>query len=105
MPSSRFAYFIMVHHLPLQFEWLMRAIYDPDDLFLVHVDLKSRLGIKADRRGVMREVRRICADKPNVRLPPVAVHELGRLVAVEDPARRDPHRAEERFGAGATSST
>lgn len=64
----RFAYFIMIHHLPQQFEWLMNAIYDPNDLFLVHVDLKSRLGIKKGRRGVMREVRRICDGKPNVRL-------------------------------------
>lgn len=60
------AYFIMVHHKPDQFEWLMNAIYDANDLFLVHVDLKSRLGIKRDRRGLMREVRRICAGKPNV---------------------------------------
>lgn len=67
---ARFAYFIMVHHKPAQFEWLMRAIHDPDDLFLIHVDLKSRLGLKADRRGVMREVRRIVAGKPNVRLLP-----------------------------------
>ena len=64
--KPRFAYFIMVHHKPEQFEWLMNAIYDPDDLFIVHVDRKSRLGLKADRRGVMREVRRICADRRNI---------------------------------------
>jgi len=66
--AARIAYFIMVHHKPAQFDWLMRAIDHPDDLFFVHVDMKSRLGIKADRRGVWREVRRICADRPNVRL-------------------------------------
>ncbi|HWW63646.1 MAG TPA: beta-1,6-N-acetylglucosaminyltransferase [Sphingomonadaceae bacterium] len=66
----KFAYFIMVHHKPAQFEWLMRAIHDPGDLFLIHVDLKSRLGLKADRKGVMDEVRRIVAGRPNVRLLP-----------------------------------
>jgi len=64
--TSRLAYFVMVHHKPYQFEWLMRAIYTPDDLFLIHVDLKSRLGLKKDRRGLMREVRRICAGRPNI---------------------------------------
>jgi hypothetical protein len=63
-----FAYFIMVHQLPEQFERLMQAIYDPEDVFLVHVDLKSRLGLKRERRGVYKRVRRICANKPNVHL-------------------------------------
>lgn len=66
MTTDRLAYFVMVHHKPYQFEWLMKAIYTPDDLFLVHVDLKSRLGLKKDRRGLMREVRRICAGRPNI---------------------------------------
>jgi hypothetical protein len=66
--TASIAYFIMVHHKPYQFEWLMNAIHHPDDLFLVHVDMKSRLGLKADRRGLMREVRRICARYPNVRI-------------------------------------
>lgn len=66
--AASIAYFIMVHHKPYQFEWLMNAIHHPDDLFLVHVDMKSRLGIKADRRGLMREVKRICARYPNVRI-------------------------------------
>lgn len=64
--TGSIAYFIMVHHKPAQFEWLLRAIYTPDDVFLVHVDLKSRLGLKRSRRGLMREVRRICAPYPNV---------------------------------------
>ncbi|WP_419815177.1 beta-1,6-N-acetylglucosaminyltransferase [Glacieibacterium sp.] len=62
------AYFVMVHHKPQQFEWLMEAIADPGDLILVHVDLKSRLGIKASRRGVMKDVRRIVDKSPNARL-------------------------------------
>jgi len=68
-PSApKIAYFIMVHHKPAQFDWLLRAIYDPADLFLVHVDAKSRLGLKRDRSGVMQGVRDACAGKPNVRL-------------------------------------
>lgn len=58
----------MVHHKPAQFDWLMRAIYQPDDLYLVHVDLKSRLGLKRDRRGVMAGVRRTVNGRPNIRL-------------------------------------
>jgi len=64
--TNPLAYFVMVHHKPYQFEWLMRAIWTPDDLFLVHVDLKSRLGLKKDRRGLMREVRRIRAGRSNI---------------------------------------
>ncbi|MGL5838573.1 MAG: beta-1,6-N-acetylglucosaminyltransferase [Sphingorhabdus sp.] len=64
------AYFVMVHHKPQQFEWLMQAIANPNDLFFIHVDLKSRLGIKADRRGVMADVRRILKHAPNVVMLP-----------------------------------
>jgi hypothetical protein len=66
----KLAYFVMVHHKPEQFEWLVNAIADPADLILVHVDLKSRLGIKASRRGVMKDVRRIVEGRPNVRVLP-----------------------------------
>lgn len=68
--KPKLAYFIMVHHKPAQFGWLLDALDDPDDLILVHVDMKSRLGLKADRRGVMAEVRRLCAGRPNVRILP-----------------------------------
>ena len=65
---ARLAYFIMVHHKPHAFERLMGEIYTPDDLFLIHVDAKSRLGLKPDRRDVMSAVRRFAAGKPNVRI-------------------------------------
>lgn len=70
MPDAtpKFAWFIMVHHKPAQFEWLMNALYAPGDLYLVHVDAKSRLGLKADRRGVMQGVRRVMAGRPNITL-------------------------------------
>lgn len=64
--SARVAWFIMVHHKPEQFAWLMNALDSADDTIIIHVDLKSRLGLKKDRRGLMREVRRICAGRPNV---------------------------------------
>lgn len=68
--TPKIAYFIMVHHKPRQLDWLMRAIANPHDLFFVHVDLKSRLGIKADRRGVMAGVRKALKGVPNVTLLP-----------------------------------
>ncbi len=95
--SAKIAYFIMVHHKPAQFDWLMRAIYTPGDLFLVHVDLKSRLGLKRDRRGVMAAVRATCAGKPNVHLMRSRFTNWGGwslskilLDAVRDALRRDP---------------
>lgn len=60
------AYFITVHHKPKQFEWLMEAIYNKDDYFLVHIDLKSFLLIKKHRRGLYGRVREVLRDKPNV---------------------------------------
>lgn len=57
----------MLHHDPRQFEWLLNAIYNPDDVYLVHVDLKSVLGWKG-RRGTYSRVKQIIADKPNIRL-------------------------------------
>ena len=66
--SARIAWFVMVHHKPAQLAWLMNAIYNPDDVFILHVDLKSRLGVKKDRRGLMRAVRTLCRDRPNIHL-------------------------------------
>lgn len=68
MTVPRFAWFVMVHHKPRQFEWLIAALVDTGDPILVHVDAKSRLGLKRDRRGIMREVRRIARAHPNIRL-------------------------------------
>jgi len=46
----------------------MEAIYDPQNIFLLHVDMKSRLGIKADRAGIWQMAKRLAADRPNVRI-------------------------------------
>lgn len=66
--NTRIAWFVMVHHKPAQLAWLMNAIHNSDDVFIIHVDLKSRLGLKKDRRGLMRAVRAIVRDRPNVHL-------------------------------------
>jgi hypothetical protein len=58
----------MAHHKPRQLEWLMEAIYDPHNIFLLHVDLKSRLGIKADRAGVWQTAKCLAANRPNVKV-------------------------------------
>lgn len=67
MQQARVAWFIMVHHKPDQLAWLLNALSDPADTIIVHVDLKSRLGLKRDRRGLMKAVRALCAGRPNVR--------------------------------------
>ena len=61
------AWFIMLHNKPAQFEWLLNAIYDPDDVFLVHVDLKSLLNYKG-RGGTYSRVREIIGGRANIRL-------------------------------------
>ena len=55
------AYFILVHRYPNQFKRLFKAIYDPDNHYLVHVDKKAG-------RPLYKEVLRILADFPNSHL-------------------------------------
>ena len=64
----RFAYLITLHHKAYQFEWLLNALYNPEDLFLIHIDLKTLSGLKKNRRGVADRVRALIADKPNIRM-------------------------------------
>ena len=61
----RIAYFIMLHHKPQQFEWLFNALYDEDDLFILHVDLKSLFNFKG-RGGAYSRIRRLAQGRPNV---------------------------------------
>ena len=61
------AWYIMLHNKPDQFEWLLQAIWNPDDIFLVHVDLKSLFNWKG-RGGTYSRVRALAADRPNIRL-------------------------------------
>ena len=55
----RIAYHISVHHKPAQFKWLFDAVYNPDDLFALHIDRKTPvsaaqafLEIVGDKRNV-----------------------------------------------------
>ncbi len=64
------AYFIMAHRQPDQLRCLVDALATgaPRDLLLLHVDLKSMLGLKPERTGVWSMARRLAAAHPNVRL-------------------------------------
>ncbi len=61
------AWFIILHRNPAQFEWLLNAIYNPDDIFLVHVDLKSLFNFKG-RGGTYTRIRELVSGRPNIRL-------------------------------------
>jgi len=65
---ARFAYFILAHRSPEQLRWLVEAIADPRDVILLHVDLKSLLGIKPERNGTWRMARRLAREHENIRL-------------------------------------
>ena len=58
----------MAHRQPEQLRWLIEAIADPRDLVLLHVDLKSLLGMKPDRVGMWATARSLARSHPNVRL-------------------------------------
>lgn len=55
------AYFILVHRYPNQFKRLFKAIYDPENYYLVHVD--KRAGI-----DLYKEIQTFLADFPNSQL-------------------------------------
>lgn len=57
----RFAYQITVHDKAYQFRWLFDAIYNPHDLFAIHVDTKATASTK-------KEIWQIVGEKPNVSL-------------------------------------
>ncbi|MDM1550508.1 beta-1,6-N-acetylglucosaminyltransferase [Empedobacter falsenii] len=48
------AYFIMVHRLPNQFKRLFKAIYDPENYYLIHIDNKSTDIIKNDINNFLK---------------------------------------------------
>ena len=59
----RIAYFIPIHLYPNLFKRMFRAIYDPSNLYLLHIDKKSEDSFKT-------EIRDFIADYPNVYLMP-----------------------------------
>lgn len=60
------AYLIMLHRLERQFEWLFSALWNPDDLFLIHVDMTAP-------QSFDDAIRAQCANLSNVRFLPRAL--------------------------------
>lgn len=52
------AYFILVHRYPLQFKRLFRAIYDPENHYLIHVDKKAG-------PDLLKDIKKFLKDFPN----------------------------------------
>ncbi|WP_442857065.1 beta-1,6-N-acetylglucosaminyltransferase [Caulobacter sp. Root487D2Y] len=50
---SLIAYLVLVHRYPEQFKRLFKAIHDPDNHYLVHVDKNSGPALEADVRGFL----------------------------------------------------
>lgn len=46
--SVSIAYFILVHRLPGQFKRLFKAIYEPDNYYLIHIDRKASTELKEE---------------------------------------------------------
>lgn len=63
---ARFAYFVLAHHRPEQLRLLVDTIADPRDLILLHVDLKSMLGVKPERNGTWPMARQLAREYRNV---------------------------------------
>jgi hypothetical protein len=65
---ARFAYLILAHRCPSQLQALVEAICHPQDVILLHVDLKSLLGIKPERNGTWAMARQLARAYPNMTL-------------------------------------
>jgi core-2/I-Branching enzyme len=61
--SMNVAYFIMLHKLERQFDWLFSALWNPSDLFLIHVN-------RTAPQSLEHAIKRRCANLPNVRFLP-----------------------------------
>jgi hypothetical protein len=69
--EARIAWFVMAHHKPEQLGWIVDALArgsTSNELILLHVDLKSRLGLKPERNGIWRKAQQLATQYPNVRL-------------------------------------
>lgn len=64
------AYFILAHHRPQQLRWLVEALARPGgagrDTIVLHIDRKSMLGLKAERRGIWQTAKALAAEHPNL---------------------------------------
>ena len=69
--KARIAWFIMAHQKPEQLRWIVEALAassSPGELILLHIDLKSMLGLKAERRGMLQTARELRSRYPVIRL-------------------------------------
>jgi Core-2/I-Branching enzyme len=57
----RIAYFLLVHQYPHLFKRMFRAIYAPENVYLVHIDKKSTAFLH-------QEIRSLLSNYPNVRI-------------------------------------
>lgn len=68
--EARIAYFVLAHRRPEQLRLLVEAIADSRDLVILHVDLKSMLGLRPDRVGIGTMARALANARENVILMP-----------------------------------
>ena len=57
----KLAYFFPIHRLARQFAWVFSAVYDPDDVFVIHIDRDAPQSFR-------REIETLIERKPNVHL-------------------------------------
>lgn len=55
MKQPKIAYFILVHRFPKQFKRLFKAIYDSENHYLVHIDLKAEKHVQQDIEKFLNE--------------------------------------------------
>lgn len=53
--SISIAYLILVHRLPNQFKKLFKAIYDPSNFYLIHIDKKASQQIGEDVKNFLKD--------------------------------------------------
>lgn len=51
----RIAYLVLVHRLPEQFKRLFKAIYEPSNFYLIHIDKKANQEIGAEVKDFLKE--------------------------------------------------
>jgi len=53
-PDIKIAYMILVHRFPEQFKRLFKAVYDPDNCYLIHIDKKAGMEIHQELRAFLK---------------------------------------------------
>lgn len=53
-PDIKIAYMILVHRFPGQFKRLFKAVYDPENCYLIHIDKKAGTEIHQELRAFLK---------------------------------------------------